>query len=185
MLEENEISFLNTQEQKKAKEKKKIQKYFSYLILPILLILLLIIVVHELGHIIVALLFNCKIKLISYNSKAIFIQHETPTDRRESAIISLSGSLFSCLIALIIICFLNSKKFKKKELFIFLRIACYIDIIIEILYWFISPLLKQGDGYDFIMYSQIPLFYYYLIIIPSGIIVILFYILEMTKFTKK
>lgn len=149
-------------------------------------IVFLMCLIHESGHIIFCLLSGGKVLGGGYKESSIvigilYVQVQTP-NQTARAISTIGGSLFECIIALII-----CKIIWKTEKGVVFFFGCGFSFVSQCLYWGISPLIKFGDAYNFAVATNTNLILISIIgFIGAGIsvIVVFFYWFELADKTE-
>jgi hypothetical protein len=139
------------EENKKKYKKKRI--WFIKFIIATISMFVLMGLVHESGHILFCMLSGGKTLEVGYKDSCVggvfYVYNQYP-NRTSRAIGAIGGSLFECIIAFII-CKIIWKT-ERGKIFFF---GCGFSFISSCFCWGISPLIKFGDGHNFIMATNI------------------------------
>lgn len=147
---------------------KRILKFGDIVVLRILIVLLFLlsflllgqyivnlrIFFHEIGHLIVALSFNCQILEVFISVTGGYVRYYGDTTLGQRNLIVVSGTLWLVVVGMIFIIALHRDKKLPLTLNASLSIIIWITLFNDICYWIVGPILETGDPYDLINYNS-------------------------------
>lgn len=123
-------------------------KIIRFYILTFIIIAFFLSIVHESGHIIFCCLVGGKTLLTGVKDEMLgilYVENQYP-NQFARGIGALGGSLFDCIVILIILCLIKFTEKGEK-----MKLALFLTLWVESCYWIISILLGFGDAWN---YSQ-------------------------------
>ncbi|MFX1395202.1 MAG: hypothetical protein ACFFAH_16785 [Promethearchaeota archaeon] len=147
---------------------KKDQKSVLYIIITLVITLFIFNFIHEFGHIIGILLLNARLYSMSIGFTIFGPSLQLKVGYNytmQIIIIAISGSLFSCLIAIII------SYFSRKKENYSLGLSSLCVIFNEFIYWCLAYVFKFGDA--FVLYSYSSFVFVLIIISFIGILLMI------------
>ena len=143
---------------------KKILKFSDIVVVRILLVALFLlsfllleqyivnlrIFFHEIGHLIVALSFNCQILEVSISVTGGYVRFIRPPSLMQTNLIIVSGTLWLVVVGMIFLIALHRDKKMPLTLNASLSIIIWIELFEDTRYWFLGSIRGIGDPYELI-----------------------------------
>jgi len=105
---------------------------------------------HEIGHLIVALSFNCQILEVSISLTSGYVRYFRPPSLIQDNLIIVSGTLWLVVVGMIFLIALHRDKKMPLTLNASLSIIIWIELFEDTRYWFLGSILEIGDPYELI-----------------------------------
>ncbi len=105
---------------------------------------------HEIGHLIVALSFNCQIVEVFISVTSGSVSYMSPPSLEQNNLIIVSGTLCLFVVGMIFLIALHQNKEMSLTLNISLTIIIWIELFEDACYWIIGAIRGIGDPYQLI-----------------------------------
>ena len=105
---------------------------------------------HEIGHLIVALSFNCQILEVSISVTGGYVKFIRPQSLMQTNLIIISGTLWLVVVGMIFLIALHRDKKMPLTLNASLSIIIWIELFEDTRYWFLGSIRGIGDPYELI-----------------------------------
>ena len=116
-------------------------------IVSIFMTFIIFLFIHELGHLLTAIIFGGKAVGLKYNNFCLYAITESNSDFCRIAVI-MGGTLFACIVALLIDIIAIIRKY------IFVHISVSIILFAEIISWSLNAYFGIGDSTNFLRYIE-------------------------------